>query len=162
MKIQPLYILLVALILSACHSRQGPPITDDTLMTTEVGGVVLTYRHAIQPPISFTHINEEYRALYKASVMSRSDYGGNVVRYLDNSQTFTVLGVVENEWLAIAETGDTQLIGYIPPKAGVRSELYEATVKADRFRPARKSVCVKVDGNSKACRDNSTATWILH
>lgn len=61
--------------------------------------------------------------------MSKPDFGGNVVKNLDNGQTFTVLGMVENNWLAIADSGQKQLLGYIQPRAGVQSDLYDQTLK---------------------------------
>lgn len=69
---------------------------------------------------------------------------------------------MENHWLAIAEPDQQELIGYVPFKAGVKSELYDATLRSDRPRPRKtKKVCVDVGGQSKACRNNDTATWIL-
>lgn len=65
---------------------------------------------------------------------------------------------------AAAEETLPQLIGYVPLKAGVKSELYDATLRSDRPRPRSKNnkkVCVDVGGQSKACRNNDTATWIL-
>lgn len=192
MKISIAFTLLAVLTLSACKAPV-PPLTDDTLVTSSVDGVTLTHRYAIHAPQSFTPVNETYRALYSASVMTSPDYGGKVVRYLENGKPFIVLGEVENHWLAVAETepeeepqaeagpeqdaapakkaeadsaGPTSktplLLGYVPFKAGVKSELYEATLRSDRPRPRKtKKVCVDVGGQSKACRSNDTATWIL-
>jgi hypothetical protein len=160
-KISIALTLLAALALSACKAP-APAVTDDTLVTSSVDGVTLTHRHAIQAPQSFTPVNETYRALYNASVMNRPDFGGSLVRYLENGKPFTVLGEVENHWLAIAEPDQQELIGYVPFKAGVKSELYDATLRSDRPRPRKtKKVCVDVGGQSKACRNNDTATWIL-
>ncbi|WP_067703441.1 SH3 domain-containing protein [Erwinia sp. ErVv1] len=156
--------LLAALTLSGCKAPP-PAVTDDTLVTSEVDGVRLTHRYAVQAPHAFTPVNETYRALYAASVMPRPEFGGKIVRYLDNGKPFTVLGEVENHWLAIADDDSQQLIGYVPFKAGVKADLYDATVRSDRPRPRKntnaKKVCVDVGGQSKACRNNSTATWIL-
>ncbi|MBV4366453.1 SH3 domain-containing protein [Erwinia sp. BNK-24-b] len=166
--------LLAVLTLSACKAP-APPVTDDTLVTSNVDGVALTHRHAVHAPQSFTPVNETYRALYNASVMTSPDFGGKVVRYLENGKPFMVLGEVENHWLAIAEAEaepsadqqpdaqkSPQLIGYVPFKAGVKSDLYDATLRSDRPRPRKtKKVCVDVGGQSKACRNNDTATWIL-
>ncbi|WP_312041639.1 SH3 domain-containing protein [Erwinia sp.] len=153
--------LLAVLALSACKAP-APPVTDDTLVTSSVDGVTLTHRHAILAPQSFTPVNETYRALYNASVMNRPDFGGSLVRYLENGKPFTVLGEVENHWLAVAEPDQQELIGYVPFKAGVKSDLYEATLRSDRPRPRKtKKVCVDVGGQSKACRNTDTATWIL-
>jgi len=153
--------LFAVLTLAGCKTPP-PSVTDDTLVTSEVNGVKLVHRHAVAAPGEFTPINASYRALYAASVMTTPDYGGKVVRYLDNAQSFQVLGRVEHSWLAIADEPDGQLIGYIPPKAGVESTRYDATLRSDRPRPRRsKQICVAVGGASKACRANDTATWIL-
>ena len=71
-----------------------------------------------------------------------------------------MLGKVENNWLAIADADDTQLIGYVPMKAGVAADRYEEALRNDRPRPRRasKQVCVDVGGASKACRKANTAT----
>lgn len=153
--------LLVVLTLAGCKAPP-PPVTDDTLVTSEVNGVKLVHRHAVAAPKEFTPVNETWRALYNASVMTQPDYSGSLVRYLENGKPFVVLGSVENHWLAISETTDGPMIGYVPLKAGVESSRYEATVRSDRPRPRRtKQVCVDVGGASKACRTNDTATWIL-
>ncbi|MDW8847386.1 SH3 domain-containing protein [Erwinia sp. MMLR14_017] len=161
-KISIAFTLLAVLSLSGCKAPP-PPMTDDTLVTSEVDGVKFTHRHAVQAPQSFTPVNETYRALYNASVMTSPDFSGKVVRYLENGKPFTVLGEVENHWLAIADPDQEQLIGYVPFKAGVKADLYDATLKSDRPRPRKnaKKVCVDVGGKSKACRNNDTATWIL-
>lgn len=162
MKLSIALTLLAVLTLSACKAPP-PPVTDDTVVTSVVDGVTLTHRYAVSAPGSFTPVNETYRALYNASVMSSPDFGSKVVRYLENSKPFTVLGEVENHWLAIAEPDAQQLIGYVPYKAGVKADLYDATLRSDRPRPRAKTrqVCVDVGGQSKACRNNDTATWIL-
>ncbi|MGB9094885.1 SH3 domain-containing protein [Erwinia sp.] len=161
-KISIAFTLLAVLSLSGCKAPP-PPMTDDTIVTSEVDGVKFTHRHAVQAPTSFTPVNETYRALYNASVMTSPDFSGKNVRYLENGKPFTVLGEVENHWLAIADPDQEQLIGYVPFKAGVKSDLYDATLKSDRPRPRKnaKKVCVDVGGQSKACRNNATATWIL-
>lgn len=162
MKISIAFTLLAVLSLSGCKAPP-PPMTDDTLVTSEVDGVKFTHRHAVQAPQSFSPVNETYRALYNASVMTSPDFSGKIVRYLENGKPFTVLGEVENHWLAIADPDQDQLIGYVPFKAGVKTDLYDATLKSDRPRPRKnaKKVCVDVGGKSKACRNNDTATWIL-
>jgi hypothetical protein len=161
-KISIAFTLLAVLSLSGCKAPP-PPMTDDTLVISEVDGVKFTHRHAVQAPQSFSPVNETYRALYNASVMTSPDYSGKIVRYLENGKPFTVLGEVENHWLAIADPDQDQLIGYVPFKAGVKTDLYDATLKSDRPRPRKnaKKVCVDVGGKSKACRNNDTATWIL-
>ncbi len=167
-KIQIALTLLLALSVTGCKTT--PPLTDDTIVTSTVDGVKLTHRYAITPPKTFTPINEEYRALYNASVMSRPDFGGNLVRYLENAQSYKVLGAVENNWLAVAEQDKEQLLGYVPLRAVVKSALYEKTIKADQRRsrsrtrnpaPAKKNNCIAVDGNSRACQNSSSGTWII-
>ncbi|WP_455819544.1 hypothetical protein [Pseudomonas cerasi] len=162
MKISIALTLLAVLTLAGCKAPP-PPVTDDTVVNSVVDGVTLTHRYAVKAPASFTPVNENYRALYNASVMTRPDYSGKVVRYLENGKPFLVLGEVENSWFAIADIDEQQLIGYVPLKAGVKSDLYDATVRSDRPRPRKnsKKVCVDVGGKSKACRNNNTATWIL-
>lgn len=154
--------LLTVLTLAGCKAPPPPP-NDDTLVTSEVNGVKLVHRHAVAAPKEFTPVNQTWRALYSASVMTMPDYGGKVVRYLENGKPFEVLGSVENHWLAIADEADGPMIGYVPLKAGVESSRYDATIRSDRPRPRGKSkqVCVDVGGTSKACRTNDTATWIL-
>ncbi|WP_173636104.1 SH3 domain-containing protein [Paramixta manurensis] len=165
MKIRIALSLLFVLSVAGCKAPP-PKVTDDTIVSSTVDGVKLTYRHAITPPTSFTPVNEEYRALYNASVMSRPNFGGNVVRHLDNGQPYTVLGSVENNWFAIAEKDQDQLLGYVPLRAVVKSDLYDKTVKADlrrkrvRSAPAKKT-CVAVDGDSKACQNTNNGTWII-
>lgn len=154
-------------VLSVAGCKSPPPVNDDTLVSSTVDGVTLTYRHAITPPKTFTPINDEYRALYNASVMSRPDFGGKLVRQLENAQPYTVLGSVENNWLAIAEKDQDQLIGYVPLRAVVKSELYDKTIKADQRRKrvraavTKKKTCVAVDGDSKACQNSNSGTWII-
>ncbi|MEN4767889.1 SH3 domain-containing protein [Duffyella gerundensis] len=162
-KISLALTLLAVLTLASCKAPP-PPLTDDTLVTSEVEGVKLVHRYAVAAPQSFTPVNETYRALYNASVMTTPAYSGKVVRYLENGKTFEVLGRVENSWLAISDEAEGQMIGYVPLKAGVAEAKYDATVRSDRPRPrasgAKQKVCVDVGGASKACR-NDNATWIL-
>jgi len=155
--------LLAVLTVAGCKAPP-PPLTDDTLVTSEVAGVTLTHRYAVQAPQKFKPVNETWRALYNSSVMTTPDYSGKIVRYLETGKPFTVLGVVENHWLAIADEDQPQLVGYVPLKAGVISDRYDATVRSDRPKPrkaAKQQVCVDVGGDSKACRSRDTATWIL-
>lgn len=165
MKIRIALSLLFVLTVAGCKAPPAP-ITDDTIVSSTVDGVKLTYRHAVQPPVSFTPVNEEYRALYNASVMTTPDFSGKVVTHLENGQPYTVLGTVENNWFAIAEVGQEQLIGYVPLRALVKSDLYEKTVKADsrrkRVRSAAKKTCVAVAGDSKACQNSNNGTWIIN
>ncbi|MCL2894476.1 SH3 domain-containing protein [Brenneria tiliae] len=165
MNMRIVLVLLSAFGLASCKAPPPPALTDDTIVTNEVNGVTLVHRHAIVPPQEFQPINQEYRALYAASVMSRPDFSGKVVRHLENNHTYNVLGQVENAWLAIAEQGQEELIGYVPPRAAVKSELYEETLKKDRLRKprrqAQKPTCVSVDGSGKACRNTNSGTWII-
>ncbi|KOC88103.1 hypothetical protein [Winslowiella iniecta] len=164
-KIRVALSLIGVLSLAGCLPRT-PPLTDETIVSTTVDGVKINYRHAILPPAQFTPLNEEYRALYNASVMNRPDFGGKLLRYLSNGETYTVAGKVENGWYAIA--GDQQeLIGYVPLRAGVKSELWDKTVKADsrrkrvRSNQSAKPTCVAVAGESKACQNANNGTWII-
>jgi len=163
-KIRIALSLLFVLTVAGCKAPP-PPMTDDTLVSSTVDGVKLTYRHAVQPPLSFTPVNEEYRALYAASVMTRPDFGGKLVSHLENGKPYTVLGTVENNWFAIAESGEEQLIGYVPLRAVVKSDLYDKTLKADarrkRVRAPAKKTCVAVDGDSKACQNSNSGTWVI-
>lgn len=166
MNIRIVSVLLFISITAGCKAP-APSLTDDTLVSSTVDGVTLTHRYAISPPAHFTPLNEPYRALYNASGMSRPDFSGKLVRYLDNGATFTALGMVENKWLAIAAANDSQLLGYVPLRAGVKSELWAKTVKADR-RPLRsrsttpaRQTCVSVDDERKACQSNPGGTWII-
>lgn len=163
-KIQIALSLLFVLTVAGCKAPV-PPVTDDTIVSSTVDGVKLTYRHAVEPPATFTPVNEEYRALYNASVMTRPDFGGKLVSHLENSKPYTVLGSVENNWLAIAEQGEEQMIGYVPLRAVVKSDLYDKTIKADsrrkRVRAPAKKTCVAVDGDSKACQNNASGTWVI-
>ncbi|MFD1802733.1 SH3 domain-containing protein [Mixta tenebrionis] len=162
MKIRFALTLLAVLTVAGCKPP-APPLTDDTLVSSTVNGVTLVHRYAVNTPAEFTPVNETWRALYDASVMTSPDYGGKVVRHLENGKPFQVLGKVEHSWLAIADVNEEQLIGYVPLKAGVAAERYEETLRNDRPRPRRasKQVCVDVGGTSKACRKGNTATWIL-
>lgn len=156
------FILLAGLLLFGCKTPP-PAVNDDTLVTSDVNGVKLVHRHAVAAPTTFTPVNQTWRALYKASVMTQPDYGGKVVRYLEAGKSFEVLGSVENHWLAIADKPDGMLTGYVPLKAGVESHRYDDTLRNDRPRPRKtKQVCVDVGGDSKACRNTATATWILN
>ncbi|WP_205297159.1 SH3 domain-containing protein [Candidatus Pantoea multigeneris] len=153
--------LIAVLSLASCKSPPAKP-ADDTLVTSEINGVKLVHRYAVSAPHEFTPLNQTWRALYAASVMTTPDYSGQVVRTLANSKPFFVLGEVEHHWLAIADQRDGPLIGYVPTKAGVESSRYAATLRNDRPRPRKTTQeCVNVGGDNKACRSKNTATWIL-
>ncbi|AIR85784.1 MULTISPECIES: hypothetical protein [Erwiniaceae] len=189
-KMVNLRIALSLLFVFAMAGCKAPPqITDDMLETSTVDGVALVHRHAVVPPAQFSPINETYRALYPTSVMTRPDFGGKVVTTLETGGTYTVLGTVENNWLAIGELAQqaeaapadgqkttdakaaaapaaAQLTGYVPFRALVKSDLYDQTLKADqpkrRVRSAKKKTCVSVDGDSKACQNGNSGTWIIN
>ena len=176
-KMVNLRIALSLLFVFAVAGCKAPPkITDDTLETSTVDGVALVHRHAVVPPAQFSPVNDAYRALYPTSVMTRPDYGGKVVTSLETGETYTVLGMVENNWLAIGELPQqaeaaatpaaAQLTGYVPFRALVKSDLYDQTLKADqpkrRVRSAKKKTCVSVDGDSKACQNGNSGTWNIN
>ncbi|HCW48110.1 MAG TPA: hypothetical protein DGH25_12210, partial [Erwiniaceae bacterium] len=81
MKIRFALTLLAVLTVAGCKPPP-PPVNDDTLVSSTVNGVTLVHRHAVNPPAEFTPVDETWRALYDASVMTSPDYGGKVVRYL--------------------------------------------------------------------------------
>ena len=179
-------------VFAVAGCKAPPKMTDDTIVSSTVDGVTLSHRYAVQPPAQFSPVNEAYRALYPASIMTRPSFGGKVVDTLKSGETYTVIGQVENNWLALGESaqaadeaqpetapaGDkkaqqpaaqpaVQLIGYVPFRAVVKSALYEQTIKADQpKRRARASskekTCVAVDGDSKACQNSNSGTWIIN
>jgi len=165
MKFRTLLPLLVVTVLVGCKAP-APQMTDDTLVTSQVNGVSLTHRYIVAVPNEFTQVNASYRALYAGSVMSKPDFGSKVLSTLENGKAYTVLGTVESGWLAIAEEGEQELMGYVPPRAMVKSELYGQTLKNDRPRARRasgkKATCVNVDSNSKACQNADSGTWIIN
>lgn len=165
MKLRNLLPLLVVTVLVGCNAP-APKMTDDTLVTSQVNGVTLTHRYIVAVPKEFTPINASYRALYAGSVMNTPDFGGKVLGELENGKTYTVLGSVENDWLAIAQEDKQELMGYVPPRALVKSELYAQTLKKDRPRArkggSKKTTCVNVDSNSKACQNANSGTWIIN
>ncbi|ALB65035.1 YdgH/BhsA/McbA family protein [Cronobacter dublinensis] len=158
-------VLALLFVLGVAGCKAPPPaVTDDTIVTSVVNGVTLTHRHAVTPPQEFEPVNEEYRAMYPASVMTRPDFGGKVVRQLETGKTYNVLGQVEGHWLALADQGEEQLIGYVPLRAAVKSDLYDATVNKQIPKLRRKTAkanCVTVDGNSKACKNTKSGTWVI-
>lgn len=113
MKMRVLFSLLFVMAVAGCKAPQKPVINDDTIVTSQVNGVTLTHRHAVLPPAEFTQLNEPYRAMYPASLMSRPDFGGKVIRTLETGKTYVVLGQVEHYWMALADEGNDQLIGYV-------------------------------------------------
>lgn len=165
MKLRKLLPLFVVTVLVGCQAP-APKMTDDTRVTSQVNGITLTHRYIVAPPNEFTQVNASYRALYAGSVMNKPDFGGKVLGQLENGKAYTVLGTVENDWLAIAEEGEQDLIGYVPPRAMVKSELYAQTLKKDRPRArkagSKKATCVNVDSNSKACQNVDNGTWIIN
>lgn len=164
MKIRILLLLLSTLLLSACAPRSDIVITDDTLVSHKINGVTLTHRAIISPPEQFQPINEQYRSLYSASIMSKPSYNGKVLGNLENAAPFFVLGEVENKWLAISLEHEGELVGYILSNAGVVESEYRAALLKDRPRVRRARSadnCVTVGNNGKACKDTKSDTWIL-
>lgn len=163
MKLRNLLALLVVTSVVGCKAPP-PTMADDTIVTSVVNGVTLTHRYAVSPPAEFAAINDDYRALYPGSIMSKPDFGGKVQGQLETGQTYNVLGQVEHAWLAIADKDQQILLGYVPMRALVKSELYAQTLKKDRPRPrraAKKTTCVAVDDASKACQNAHSGTWII-
>lgn len=177
MKLRITLTLLSALLLAACTPK-NPVVDKDTIVTSQVNGVTLHHRAAIQAPHQFTPINEEYRSLYSVSIMDKPGYGGDIVNTLENGAGFYALGRVESDWLAVSAVRDGALIGYIIGNAGVEAGKYRATVLKDRRvrrAPAKKttkatttkpaaaqaqSQCVSV-GGGEACKNTNSSTWIL-
>ena len=155
--------LLFVMTVAGCKAPTKPAMTDDTLVTHEVNGVTLTHRNAVSPPAEFTPVNASYRALYPASLMTRPDFSGKGGRTRETGKTYEVLGQVEHFWMALADEGKDELIGYVPMRAVVKADQYEATVRKASVRPKarKKATCVNVDGSGKACKDNNNGTWIL-
>ncbi|MDQ0629375.1 SH3 domain-containing protein [Pantoea agglomerans] len=179
-------------VFSVAGCKTPPKMTDDTLVTSTVDGVVISHRYAVKPPAQFSPVNEIYRALYPASVMSHPSFGGKVVETLKTGESYTVIGQVENNWLALGEPAQAsaepepgkassavkesapsaapqatvQLTGYVPFRAVVKSELYDQTIKADqpkrRVRSSKKKTCVAVNGDSTACQNSTNGTWIIN
>ncbi|NDJ56837.1 SH3 domain-containing protein [Enterobacteriaceae bacterium 4M9] len=160
-------LLTTLLVIFLVGCQKSKPITDDTLVTSQVDGVTLTHRNAITPPQSFTPINEDYRALYAASLMSTPNFGGKIVRKLDNGETYVALGQVEHFWIALADKDQQELIGYVPMRAVVKSSLYTNTVRKDIRRVRKSSTkavkknCVTLSADSKACKKADDNTWII-
>lgn len=190
-KMVNLRIALSLMFVFAVAGCKAPPkMTDDTIVNSTVEGVTFSHRYAVKPPAQFTPVNEPYRALYPASIMTRPDFGGKVVDTLKSGETYTVIGQVENNWLALgdaaqaaeprddaAKSSDSKtaapqaatarLIGYVPFRAVVKSELYDQTLKADQPKrraraSSKKKTCVSVDGDSKACQNSNSGTWIIN
>jgi len=163
MNLRSLLLLLVVSTVAGCKAPP-PKITDDTIVTSQVNGVTLTHRHIVVPPKEFNPVNDEYRAMYPGSILSKPDFSGKVLGELKTGETYVVLGFVEQSWLAISTTDNPQLLGYVPQRALVLSERYEQALKSDRPRPkraAKKSTCVAVDNSSKACQKGDSGTWII-
>lgn len=164
MKLRNVLPLLIMAVLVGCKAP-APKMTDNTLVTSQVNGVTLTHRYIVTPPKEFTPLNARYRALYAGSVMSTPGYGGKVLGELENGKSYTVLGQVDDAWLAIADEGKSEMLGYVPPRSVVKSELYAQTLKKDRPRPrktsSKKALCVSVDNNSQACQNANSGTWII-
>lgn len=192
-KMAKLHIALgLMFVFSLAGCKTPPKMTDDTLVTSTVDGVALSHRYAVKPPAQFSPINETYRALYPGSVMSQPGYGGKVVETLKTGESYTVIGQVENNWLALSEPAQAAeakpdsgratvkdapqsatpqatvtLTGYVPFRAVVKSDLYDQTVKADQPKrrarsSSKKKTCVAVNGDSTACQNSTNGTWIIN
>ncbi|RLM12477.1 type VI secretion system accessory protein TagV [Gibbsiella quercinecans] len=166
MKTRITMTLFVSLLLAGCSSPPPPPpvvINNDALVTSEVNGVTLQHRAAVSAPTQFKPINEPYRSLYAASVMSQPDYHGEPISQLGSAAPFFVLGEAQNHWLAISNAHGGELQGYVQGNAGVPEKQYKATLRKDLPRRAasRKPDCVKIGGDSQACKDAASATWIM-
>ncbi len=191
MKIRISLLLLSVLLISACGQGSKTAITDDTVVRNKVDGVTLIHRAIISPPTKFQSINQPYRSLYTTSIMSKPSYEGKILGKLENAHPYFVLGSVDNKWLAITTKSGGQLIGYVHENAGVAESRYKEVVRQDRSRRAytnnhtktnqkakvstkaktntktnvkpQKSAgnCVTVGGNSKACKDAKSDTWII-
>jgi len=146
--------------LAGCQAPKPLAPTDDTIISSKISGMTLTYRHIVQPPTTFTPLNLDYRTLYTTSVMSSPGYQGKLIKYIANGEHIEVLGIAESDWLAVSDRADHQLIGYAPLKSAVKSDLYDGVVAQHRQHVAQKQ-CVKVDGGSQACRKGSSATWVI-
>lgn len=186
-------LALSMLFVFAAAGCKGPPkMTDDTLVTSRVNGITLMHRYAVRPPTAFRIINETYRALYPAAIMTHPYFGSNVVDTLKSGESYTVIGRVEGNWLALgeppqvkaepqsdaikdqhekaalpAEPAAVRLIGYVPLRALVKSGLYEQTLKADqpkRRAPAstKRKNCISIDDDSTACQNSKNGTWIIN
>jgi len=192
-KMAKLHIALgLMFVFSLAGCKTPPKMTDDTLVTSTVDGVALSHRYAVKPPAQFSPINETYRALYPGSVMSQPGYGGKVMETLKTGESYTVIGQVENNWLALGEPAQAAeakpdsgtatvkdapqsatpqatvtLTGYVPFRAVVKSDLYDQTVKADQPKrrarsSSKKKTCVAVNGDSTACQNSTNGTWIIN
>lgn len=181
-KMAKLHIALgLMFVFSLAGCKTPPKMTDDTLVTSTVDGVALSHRYAVKPPAQFSPINETYRALYPGSVMSQPGYGGKVVDTLKTGDSYTVIGQVENNWLALGEPAQATaeakpenatatvkdapqsatpqatvtLTGYVPFRAVVKSDLYDQTVKADQ--PKRRARSSSKKKTCVAVNGDSTA-----
>lgn len=152
--------VVIALALSGC---KAPPVKpQEKLETSVVDGTTLVHHHEIGAPKTFTPVYQAYRALYAASVMSTPGFQGKRIGTLKNGELYQVLGRVENNWLAISDSPELQLTGYVEFKAGVPSARYDATVTGAppvSRRPARQ--CIGVGNGDSACRKGRSATWII-
>ncbi|EDX6465852.1 SH3 domain-containing protein [Salmonella enterica subsp. diarizonae serovar 60:r:e,n,x,z15] len=157
-------ILTFLFMVSASGCKAPQQITDDTVVSSQVNGFTLKHRYIVRPPAEFTPVNDDYRALYPALLMSRPDFGGKVIHNLVTGRTYVALGTVEHSWMALAEKGRDELIGYVPMRAVVRSELYDKIVREQsrRAKVRKKTTCVNVDGNTRACKNGNNGTWILN
>ena len=164
MKIRISLLFLALVSLAGCQTQPKQEIGDDTIENTKVNGVTLIHRHIIVPPTIFKPINSRFRVLYSASLMSRPGYDGKVIRQLVTGANYVALGEVDNSWIGLANDGQQELIGYAPANAVVRNDLYYKTVREQsrRLKVRKKSMCMNVDGDVRACKIGSNSSWILN
>ena len=84
--------------------------------------------------------------------MSSPNYTGTAVGSTD-AAAFYALGEVENSWLAISAIRGGDLVGYIGPTPAYRKRATNRRCarSAAPLRAAKQD-CVKVGGDSKACK----------
>ena len=52
-----------------------------------------------------------------------------------------VLGQVEHYWMALADEGNEQLIGYVPMRAVIKADQYDAAVRKQAIRHKTRKKC---------------------
>lgn len=152
----------VLVVLSGCHHPTPP--SENKLVTSNVDGIQLVHRYLIQPPKEFKLLNKQFPALYNASVMSTPGFEGKVVRYLKPGQFYTLLGQVENNWLAIADLESNRLVGYTTRKAFFDTVVVAPPPKPKaKKRPRPKTVkkqCVQLD-DGPVCKSATNAPYTM-
>ena len=113
MKKRLIISLLFVMTVAGCKAPTKPAMTDDTLVTHEVNGVTLTHRNAVSPPAEFTPVNAAYRALYPASLMTRPDFSGKVVRTLETG-SFSSISALVREGLRPGLSRHSSVVSRVP------------------------------------------------